>query len=134
MDAILDDASGTVQHFLPHLRGLAPATTLTLFVAWTRVRLLALREDAQRDPEVLATTVASPLAAALLEDALVAARRHLPRAGMTAGSFWRAVAGLGGFLGCKRDGPPGWLTLWRGWMIVCEWCWSVDVECATGLL
>jgi len=27
----------------------------------------------------------------------------------------RAVARLGGFLGRKGDGEPGWLTLWRGW-------------------
>ncbi|HZO73094.1 MAG TPA: IS4 family transposase, partial [Ktedonobacteraceae bacterium] len=24
-------------------------------------------------------------------------------------------AKLGGFLGRKSDGDPGWLTLWRGW-------------------
>lgn len=28
---------------------------------------------------------------------------------------WRAMAMLGGYLGRKSDGPPGWLTLWRGW-------------------
>jgi len=26
----------------------------------------------------------------------------------------RALAGLGGHLGRKRDGEPGWITLWRG--------------------
>jgi hypothetical protein len=26
----------------------------------------------------------------------------------------RAVAQLGGFLGRKSDGNPGWITLWRG--------------------
>ncbi len=30
--------------------------------------------------------------------------------------FWHKVAGLGGFLGRKSDGEPGWQTLWRGWM------------------
>lgn len=29
--------------------------------------------------------------------------------------FWREVAKLGGFLGRKGDGEPGWQTLWRGW-------------------
>jgi hypothetical protein len=29
--------------------------------------------------------------------------------------FWREVAKLGGFLGRKSDGDPGWQTLWRGW-------------------
>lgn len=27
----------------------------------------------------------------------------------------RAMAGLGGFIGRKSDGEPGWRTLWRGW-------------------
>ena len=29
--------------------------------------------------------------------------------------FLFGVASLGGHLGRKGDGPPGWLTLWRGW-------------------
>ena len=29
--------------------------------------------------------------------------------------FWLTIAKRGGYLGRKRDGPPGWLTLWRGW-------------------
>jgi Transposase DNA-binding/Transposase DDE domain len=32
----------------------------------------------------------------------------------TAGQFFRELAGLGGFLGRKHDGEPGWITLWRG--------------------
>lgn len=38
---------------------------------------------------------------------------------------------LGGFRGRRSDGHPGWLTLWRGWRQVVEWCWAV--ECATNL-
>ncbi|HSX13108.1 MAG TPA: IS4 family transposase, partial [Chlamydiales bacterium] len=26
------------------------------------------------------------------------------------------VAKLGGFLGRKSDGEPGWQTLWKGWV------------------
>ena len=29
--------------------------------------------------------------------------------------FYLAVARLGGHMNRKRDGFPGWLTLWRGW-------------------
>ncbi len=29
--------------------------------------------------------------------------------------FLYIVADMGGHLGRKRDGPPGWLVLWRGW-------------------
>ncbi len=34
---------------------------------------------------------------------------------MTAHEFFVGVARLGGHLARKNDGPPGWLTLWRGW-------------------
>jgi hypothetical protein len=34
---------------------------------------------------------------------------------MTLAEFCRALAMLGGHQGRKGDGPPGWLTLWRGW-------------------
>ena len=30
--------------------------------------------------------------------------------------YYDALAGLGGHLGRKGDGPPGWQTLWRGLM------------------
>lgn len=29
--------------------------------------------------------------------------------------FWRALAKLGGFLGRRHDGEPGWQLIWRGW-------------------
>ena len=29
--------------------------------------------------------------------------------------LWRSIAKLGGFMGRKGDGDPGWLVLWRGW-------------------
>lgn len=38
-----------------------------------------------------------------------------PKAGWTQAAFWVAVARLGGFIGRKSDGPPGWQTIWRGW-------------------
>ena len=29
--------------------------------------------------------------------------------------FYREVAKLGGFIGRRSDGEPGWITIWRGW-------------------
>jgi hypothetical protein len=29
----------------------------------------------------------------------------------------RAIARMGGYLNRKNDGPPGWLSIWRGWMM-----------------
>jgi hypothetical protein len=36
----------------------------------------------------------------------------------TVRDFFRGVAGLGGFLGRKGDGEPGWITIWRGWQVL----------------
>ena len=47
---------------------------------------------------------------------LKAARRNLRRVhDLTVYEFYREVAKLGGFLGRKSDGEPGWITIWRGW-------------------
>jgi hypothetical protein len=47
---------------------------------------------------------------------LQAAPKNLPRVhALTIGQFWREVAKLGGFLGRRCDGKPGWITIWRGW-------------------
>jgi hypothetical protein len=79
------------------------------FCALIAIRLLQLRDRAKTAPEAPATRVAS-----LLAIKLVAARRHLSVTGMTVAEFWRGVAGLGGFLDRRNDGPPGGLSLWRG--------------------
>jgi len=34
---------------------------------------------------------------------------------MTVYEFFRQLAMLGGFLGRKHDGEPGWQTIWRGY-------------------
>jgi len=38
-----------------------------------------------------------------------------PKSGWTQATFGVAVARLGGFIGRKSDGEPGWQTIWRGW-------------------
>ena len=77
------------------------------------VRLLCLRDLARREPERPAHEV---LAADLL--AIVAAQAGQAPTQMTTGAFWKAVAQLGGYLARQGDGPPGWKTLWRGWLRV----------------
>jgi len=39
-----------------------------------------------------------------------------PACGWTNASTLRAIARMGGYLGRKNDGPPGWLSIWRGWL------------------
>ena len=38
-----------------------------------------------------------------------------PKEGWTYQSILVAIAKLGGYIGRRSDGPPGWLTIWRGW-------------------
>ena len=33
----------------------------------------------------------------------------------TVRDFWRCLARLGGFIGRKSDGEPGWQTIWKGY-------------------
>ena len=46
---------------------------------------------------------------------ILADRFGEPKGGWTQASFWVSVARLGGFIGRKGDGEPGWQTIWRGW-------------------
>lgn len=41
---------------------------------------------------------------------------------LTIKEFWRRVAMLGGFLGRKSDGNPGWQTIWYGWLRLRDMC------------
>lgn len=85
---------------------LAPVIGLLSVLA---VRLLQLKMVARRDPEQPAAHVVPRqwLAAVAL---LLKQRRPLK----TVRDFFRGLAQLGGFLGRKGDGEPGWQTIWGG--------------------
>ena len=74
------------------------------------VRLLQLKHQAKVNPDAPALSVIPPRYVRTLG-------AHLKRSPgqMTTREFWRETARMGGFLGRKGDGDPGWLTLWRGW-------------------
>jgi hypothetical protein len=78
------------------------------------VLLLNLREAARR-PDA-STRPATDVVAPIYEE-VIRAWRHpkKERAPLTVQEFYMAVARLGGHMNRKRDGFPGWLTLWRGW-------------------
>ena len=85
---------------------LAPVIGLLSVLA---VRLLQLKVAARRDPKMPAQRVvpkqwlqALPL--------LLKKRRNIE----TVRDFFRGLAQLGGFLGRKGDGEPGWQTVWGG--------------------
>ena len=71
------------------------------------VRMLQLRWWGRQHGAAAAT------AAATTEELEVIAR--LGHRVQTARGFVHAVAKLGGFLGRRSDGEPGWKTLWRGY-------------------
>jgi hypothetical protein len=76
------------------------------------VRLLQLKSAARAEPDRPARQMIPSRWIALLQ----AARKHLKqRKSMTVGEFYRELAKLGGFIGRKSDGEPGWITIWRGW-------------------
>jgi hypothetical protein len=76
------------------------------------IRLLQLKSIARSDPDRPARKVVPSLWLQMLK----AARKKLRRVhDLTVYEFYRELAQLGGFLGRRSDGEPGWLTIWRGW-------------------
>jgi len=75
------------------------------------VRLFQLKGEARTAPERPADQVVPPK----YVSALKAVRKLRSSIQLTVGRFFRELAMLGGFLGRRRDGDPGWITIWRGW-------------------
>ncbi len=75
------------------------------------VRLVQVRACAREDPERPAHAVIEPLMLAVLAE-----RCGQSPLTMTVGTFWTEVARLGGYLARSHDGPPGWRTIWKGWL------------------
>lgn len=90
------------------------------FLALIAVRLLWLRGASRRDGYQLASQlIPEPMCQ------IVAYRLQQPEDAMTLRAFWWAVASLGGFLGRRSDGDPGWQTLWKGWRRLLDLAWSM---------
>jgi hypothetical protein len=90
---------------------LQPMIALLSVVA---VMLLNLRDSSRRADaaETLAAEVVDPA----YVEVLSAWRYGQRRVDLTIREFFYALARLGGHQNRRRDKPPGWLVLWRGWM------------------
>lgn len=83
------------------------------------VRLLQMKTIARVKPEKLASEIAPKkwilAVCAIQREQQSPAKKTIydPRT-ITVRDFFRGLAMLGGFLGRKRDGEPGWITVWRG--------------------
>jgi len=72
-------------------------------------RLIQLKEVARSAPDTPARRLVPPEWLEVLNKIL-----KRPRPTSTVRDFVRALASLGGFLGRKSDGEPGWQTIWKG--------------------
>ena len=87
-----------------------PAIALMSVIA---LKLLALR-DASRRPDAKSRPATEVLHRDYVET-LSLWRYKTVRMDISVHEFYFALARLGGHQNRKRDGNPGWLTLWRGW-------------------
>jgi hypothetical protein len=74
------------------------------------VRLLQLKTVARDEPERPAEEVVPKSWITMLQRL----RKRPSKNIATVREFYRDMAKLGGFLGRKSDGEPGWITIWRG--------------------
>lgn len=95
------------EHALRTADRLKAVTAITSVVA---TRLLSLKMDARNAPDTPAHNRVPPM----WLKALKALRPKVANKSLTVYEFFREVAKLGGFLGRKSDGEPGWQTIWRG--------------------
>lgn len=83
--------------------------TAIALISVVAVRMLDLRWMRDACPDAPATAVAG------VEEIRAVEAARPGEAIVTVKQFVDRVAGLGGYLGRKGDGPPGWQTLWRGY-------------------
>jgi hypothetical protein len=109
---------------LRQLQTLQAMENFLAFASAIATRLLQLRDCARR-PKVRASDV---LGATLLP-VLLALRRELPK-DCSAYEALRAIAKMGGFLGRRGDGEPGWRSIWRGYreLLISARAWHLAKE------
>ncbi len=92
------------------------------------IRLLQMRTAARETPNRPAKEVAPARWIKLVQKLRNFKNLRPADPEMTIYQFMRAVAGLGGHLGRKSDGEPGWITLWRGFNKLLQIVRGADLE------
>lgn len=92
------------------LRTAARLEPLIALVSVIGIRLFQLKLIGRSQPDAKA----SRHVPASWLDCLKRARPKVKLTGLSVYDFFRELAKLGGFLGRKHDGEPGWQTIWRG--------------------
>lgn len=105
---VLKTGCSIERHALREARRLEPLIALISVIG---VRLLQLKTIARHNPD----QPANRRVPNSWLDALKALRPRLKKSPLTVYEFFRELAKLGGFLGRKHDGEPGWQTIWRGY-------------------
>jgi len=82
-------------------------------------RLLALTKRARLEPDAPASEALSPDEEHILIQHAEAHRGRTPSPLRLAEAVM-LIAMLGGYKGRSCDGPPGWITLWRGYRRLCD--------------
>lgn len=98
---------------LPQLTEKSRLEPVIAMISVVAVFLLGLR-DAARDPDK-AQQPAEHFVPAAHVRVVNACRWKDPKRRTTLYEFLLAVARMGGHQNRRSDGPPGWITLWRGW-------------------
>ena len=80
-------------------------------------QLLAMREHCRLSPTTRAEDAIPKRWIMLIEQRL---RVKIA----TVRDFWHCLARLGGFIGRKSDGEPGWQTIWSGWTRFQDMLWG----------
>ena len=116
----LKSGAGVEESQLERADRLEPLIGVLAVVA---VRLLSTKLLARSRPESFeAASSFGPEMLRLLEKKL-----GEPKGGWTNRNLIRSVARLGGFIGRKSDGEPGWQTIWRGWQRLMWMCAGVNL-------
>ena len=102
------------------LEGVDNLRRLSAICAVVAVRLLELRDLAEGDGEQADSPEALRATTSPLWIQMVAQLSGRSPQTLTPRQFWQTIARQGGWLGRKRDGRPGWKTLWRGWYDICR--------------